>query len=802
MEPATLYDRPSNLDGEDSLSEIARLIAPGATVLDLGAATGKLGAYLRVNKSCTADGVELNPEAAAMARPHYRQLLQLDLEQATLADHFPAGAYDAIVCADVLEHLRDPGRVLDQLTPLLAPGGRVLISIPNVGYAGVVAGLVHGDFSYRPSGILDQTHVRFFTRSTLVELIAKHGFHALGIKPVVVPVQFSEFQKAGADVLAPGPMRALFSHPDALAYQFIVEAAPGRGIAPAPPSGDAGPHFTIQLYWGTQGQYAEAESSSVSGRMGERQSIELPIPARAAPPSSLRLDVGDRPGFVRLHSLSVHDAAGVSVWTWDGLLGSLLAPREMRVLAGAFAGALLCTGNDPSLELPVPAEGLHRLAGGGMVRVGMSWPLSADYALANTLIDERERAWQAERTTLLQAMEGLRRDVTVAVAAEARQHGLGRAQDLARRSERHEKLLAALDARSAELAHAVDRLSARAKASDQRSLRHLLRVTRKELLPARFDFELHPGKRLESLGDGQWSARGGDPHFILESRRGAFPSGWVQLDLDLALARPGKQPPHLYLDTGTGFSERNVIRLPRPDGPGLSTEVWLPAGLTAIRLDPTDQEGTFRLSKVSMRELGKLRTGARFAAPLVRRLLHEPSRIPTAASQIWDMFRSSGLRGMRQALVDRSRPTGTVRYDAWMAEFDQLRDDDRAAIAARIEQLPTRPVFSILMPVYNTPEKWLRRAIASVRGQLYGDWQLCIADDASTSASVRRVLEQLSAADRRIQVVFRPSNGHISAASNDALAIATGDFLVLLDHDDELAPHALYMLAEEIAAHP
>src|SRR2546423_11176399 len=150
MDSALRYDRSAELEGEDSLSEIARLIAPGATVLDLGAATGKLGAYLRERKSCVCDGVEVDPKAAAVARPYYRTLLEIDLEHSELANHFPSGTYDAIVCADVLEHLREPGRILDQLSPLLAPGGRVLLSIPNVGYAGLIASLMHGEFEYRP----------------------------------------------------------------------------------------------------------------------------------------------------------------------------------------------------------------------------------------------------------------------------------------------------------------------------------------------------------------------------------------------------------------------------------------------------------------------------------------------------------------------------------------------------------------------------------------------------------------------------------------------------------------------------
>src|SRR5438132_4530959 len=307
MDSALRYDRPPELEGEDSLSEIGRLIAPGATVLDLGAATGKLGAYLRDRKGCTCDGVELEPKAAAIARPHYRTLLELDLEQAKLAQHFPAGVYDAVICADVLEHLRDPGRILDQLSGLLGPGGRILLSIPNVGYAGVIAALLHGQFEYRPTGLLDDTHVRFFTRSSLIQLIAKHGFRAVSVTPLQLPVQLSEFRDSGADALSPGALHALLSHPDALTYQFIVEAVPGAGIAPSAPSGQALPRFSVQLYWSMDEGYREPDSVFGSGVMGEEhQHIELRIPPLQRPPARLRLDVADRPGFVRLHALSVH----------------------------------------------------------------------------------------------------------------------------------------------------------------------------------------------------------------------------------------------------------------------------------------------------------------------------------------------------------------------------------------------------------------------------------------------------------------------------------------------------------------
>ncbi len=116
--------------------------------------------------------------------------------------------------------------------------------------------------------------------------------------------------------------------------------------------------------------------------------------------------------------------------------------------------------------------------------------------------------------------------------------------------------------------------------------------------------------------------------------------------------------------------------------------------------------------------------------------------------------------------------------------------------------LKSRPTFSVLMPVYDTPERYLREAIDSVIAQAYPYWELCIADDASSAPHVRAIVEEYTAADSRIKAVYRETNGHIAAASNSALALATGDFVALLDHDDALSPDALFENALVVNRHP
>lgn len=142
------------------------------------------------------------------------------------------------------------------------------------------------------------------------------------------------------------------------------------------------------------------------------------------------------------------------------------------------------------------------------------------------------------------------------------------------------------------------------------------------------------------------------------------------------------------------------------------------------------------------------------------------------------------------------------RYELWIKNYEMLTDKDRSAISAHIDTFHYKPLLSILLPTFNTPICHMKAAINSVRSQLYSHWELCIVDDASTTPELRPVLEEFAVLDERIKVHFRSENGHISEASNTALDMAQGEYVVLLDHDDMLSETALYFVALEINLHP
>ena len=140
-------------------------------------------------------------------------------------------------------------------------------------------------------------------------------------------------------------------------------------------------------------------------------------------------------------------------------------------------------------------------------------------------------------------------------------------------------------------------------------------------------------------------------------------------------------------------------------------------------------------------------------------------------------------------------------YNDWIKKKLD-KDDLLSDYEAHEESMAFKPKISIIMPVYNAPIRYLKQAIESVINQVYPNWELCIADDCSTDKRVRKLLHVYSVKDQRIKVHYRSENGHISATSNDAFALTTGEFVLLMDHDDLITQHCLWEMVKALNEKP
>lgn len=195
------------------------MVGSGKRVLEVGCSVGHVTGHL-VARGNDVVGVEIDAEAAAEAREQATRVhvLDLDLDYVSAVE---SGPFDVIVLGDVLEHLRDPLPALRDLAGLLDPEGSFVISVPNVGHIDVRLMLIHGRWVYQPDGLLDRTHLRWFTKASLRELLADVGFVAVDVKRVVVGI--------GGSLLPTGEhdseiVRYLEADPEIYTYQFVVEA--------------------------------------------------------------------------------------------------------------------------------------------------------------------------------------------------------------------------------------------------------------------------------------------------------------------------------------------------------------------------------------------------------------------------------------------------------------------------------------------------------------------------------------------------------------------------------------------------
>ena len=147
----------------------------------------------------------------------------------------------------------------------------------------------------------------------------------------------------------------------------------------------------------------------------------------------------------------------------------------------------------------------------------------------------------------------------------------------------------------------------------------------------------------------------------------------------------------------------------------------------------------------------------------------------------------------------RVRTSDKAAYLAWIQDFERPGDE---LIQLKLPSLKSRPLISIVMPVFNTEPAELTAAIASVLAQSYPNWELCIADDASSKPEIRPLLEDFQRKDARIKLHFSTQRGGISSNANAAWQMATGDYVAFLDHDDTLSPHALAYVCEALDRHP
>lgn len=208
------YDFYLNMDVRRSQTVILKMVKPQSTVLELGCYSGIMTNYMKNQLGCQVYVCEIDSQAIQFARQFAQDSWEGDIETLEWAEKFKNVKFDYVICADVLEHLKDPQRVLKSAKDLLKEDGSVLISMPNVAHNSVIYGLLHNQFQYAEYGLLDRTHLRFYTYFSLKKMCAEAGF-----TPVTEDAINEYFRPPYADSLQGSLLNQDFGN----IFQFIFE---------------------------------------------------------------------------------------------------------------------------------------------------------------------------------------------------------------------------------------------------------------------------------------------------------------------------------------------------------------------------------------------------------------------------------------------------------------------------------------------------------------------------------------------------------------------------------------------------
>ena len=222
--PELRYDNMIDLRRESTHTKVLDLVGQRQRVLELGCSTGQMTRVLQ-ERGCRVVAIEAEVETAKRAEEFCEQLIVGDLEQLDFEVELGDRRFDVIVAADVLEHLKEPEAVLRRLRPFLAPGGYLVASVPNVTHGSVRLALLAGSFPYADTGLLDRTHLRFYNRESLTEMLSEGQFSPVHVETVDVDIERAEVPFRLGDQ-AQAFVDALKDQPDALTYQFVVLAFP------------------------------------------------------------------------------------------------------------------------------------------------------------------------------------------------------------------------------------------------------------------------------------------------------------------------------------------------------------------------------------------------------------------------------------------------------------------------------------------------------------------------------------------------------------------------------------------------
>ncbi len=709
------------------------------TILEVGTSTGYVSRVLK-ERGNSVTGIEIDPVAGEIAARHCELMIIGDIETIDLDSYASPSSFDVIIFGDLLEHLVSPEEVLKKIMKYLRPDGYLVVSLPNICHGDVLLNMLMGNFHYTSMGLLDTTHLRFFGLKNIIDLFSRCGYSITAIHTTKAEVGSTE-QQIDPDLIPDPLLTFVRSLPNTDVYQYVFKAVPS--LDPETPIDLFEPDLHA-LFQEVIGDLIEAETHELVGQMA-RLSTEMDLKERHI--ANLDAIIGSLRAESSAYEQGMENlrdevqSKDTHIANLDAIIGSLQAESRSYELGIENLRANLLSKETHITNLEGIIESLETRKRADEAEHAR---LSENLKRADLMLRDRDTTI-IHLSSTLSSIENSVTWTTVTkfhnVMSRLLPQGTGRRR-------LYDRSLLALRI----LVHEGPRsLWVRGKMR----LPYSRKVTTKPIV--RMPIEMYDGNVPEPL----------DMPF-----KGCFISPADQLHaIEVLTATYERRNAPLTLTLREGSPDEPVIREVTIKGTRIANNDYSRWVFKAIP-DSKDKRYYFEIISKG------LPTAAIWYNP---NLMHEKQQLYKGGFEISGQV---GLCCYSKEVIRDSYDLWILHHEPTCVQIDEMREE--------CSSFSYQPKISIITPVWNTDEKWLRLAIESVMNQVYQNWELCLADGGSTKPHVQRVLQEYADLDPRINVAILGENKGISGNSNEALALASGEWIGLLDHDDELAPYALY----------
>lgn len=731
------YDFELSLDDTTSLGKIIKEIDKNSKVLEFGPGNGRMTKYLKEEKNCKVSIIELDSELYETASKFADKSFLGNIEDFEWFEFYKNQQFDYIIFADVLEHLREPDKVLKSARELLKNRGEILISFPNIAHNAVVINLFNNKFKYDKYGILDETHVKFYDINGFKKMFSDVDLNILKIDYTFAEVGNCIIEDSYEEL----PLETQYyfkNRPYGEVFQYIFVLRKEAVLKmEEKPLLNSNLHKEIWVTFDNNKE--ERQKFEVRFIPGMYSEIKMVLPESV---EFIEFTFENEPCIIDFKINNGKNHTNIDL-TNAYFLNNKFYFKDgnpfIQIHRELFDEEELCISFK-------------------YIYIGEFPEYFKDYIISRENLILKGKRYSEEIT------DKLKKETT----------------ELAKVQNEYTKLI---NSRAWRITSPVRKAADQIKESQKeirkntKKNKDIINYTIEKILK---DDHTH----ITQIQGWAYETATQDPvdfYLVGQDSEGVSIKRDYRMDVNSSFQLKDKKY-GFFIELCEKFWDQKIILSLK----GRENTVKVPLKLN---------KAYDRLEEIKLQESLK-KTVAVFN--ITKNYLKEHDK-KEVVLRTTNFLKKEGLKGTIRRFKGVIRKNAVNDFTTWsnLGERYQLwiktnENYNLKKIKKEIERFEYTPKISLVMPVYNVEKKWLVDCIKSIEEQYYTNWELCIADDASTEKYIKPLLEKYEFEDERIRVIYRKENGHISEASNSALSIATGEFVGLIDNDDLLAPNALF----------